>query len=206
MSTAPAATVPGQPRNPLLLIADTDAILQLVIADCVSLLKLLGTEYGIRATIVEAVKTELLLKAERKFAPFKKSIHKALDSHTLSVLTSPFLRESGWTDSDRAVDLITKLGTKYTDFVDRGEAFSYAAANLLKMPILSNDGAAISDLRDNRITVPTTILRAFDIVVFGFQIESRSETECDLVRQKLANSHEYLPECFVHAAFKAGLP
>ena len=205
MSTAAASSIPRQPRNPLLLIADIDAVLQLVMSDCISLLKLLQTEYAIQPTIVDAVKTELLLKAERKFAPFRKSIKKALDSETLSVLSPTLLGEKGWASPDQAVDTITKLGTRYTDFVDRGEAFSYAAANLLKLPILSNDGAAISSLLDNRITVPANLLRAFDIVVFGFHVEARSEKDCDWVRKLLGENHEHLPECFIHAGFKAGL-
>ena len=101
---------------------------------------------------------------------------------------------------------VSVLGQKYSNIVDRGEAYSYAAANLLRVPLLSNDAAALADLVDQKITIPTTVLRAFDILVFGLQIGVDTEDGCDEARKALVKLGEFVPACFQNASFQSGLP
>ena len=205
MSGAPIGPAPGKPRNPALLVADTDAVIQLVVGDCISILKSLKDTYGIQVTVMPAVKSELLLKAERKFARYKKPILKTFDSEVIELLDANLLASKGWASPDRVVGQIDELGGRYINFVDRGEAYSYAAANLLRLPLLSNDGAAIGDLLDSRITLPNNLLRAFDVIVFGNQIQILSGDDCDGIRKKLVQEEEHVPKCFANTNYKTGL-
>ena len=149
---------PGRRQSPKLIVADTDALIQLLLADAFSLVKVLKTDYGLPVCIHDAVEGELRFHAEKKFKRLAKPINKALDSDALRLLTPDSLAEWGFLDAEKTLDGIGRLGKKYGDYVDRGEAYSYAMANLLRAPILSNDASALADLVDGRITVPAHTL------------------------------------------------
>jgi hypothetical protein len=61
------------------------------------------------------------------------------------------------------------LGAQYEGRIHRGEAFTFAAAVTLGLPALSNDFSAIKTLESNLLTLPTPVLRAFDLLVFCYQ-------------------------------------
>jgi hypothetical protein len=176
------------------------------LADAFSLVKVLKTDYGLPVCIHDAVEGELRFHAEKKFKRLAKPINKALDSDALRLLTPDSLAEWGFLDAEKTLDGIGRLGKKYGDYVDRGEAYSYAMANLLRAPILSNDASALADLVDGRITVPAHTLRAFDFFVFGCQTARLSARDCDVIRKTLVSENEFVPHCFKRSSFEDGLP
>ena len=97
------------------------------------------------------------------------------------------------------------LGAQYEGRIHRGEAYSFAAAVTLEMPALSNDFSAIKTLEANMLTLPTPVLRSFDLLAFCFQNGLLELKACEAMRNELLKVGEGLPAAFKHASFEDGL-
>jgi hypothetical protein len=75
-------------QNPFsLLVCDTDALIQVICAEQIALLKKLEKTYGIRAIVTEAVEDEITNPANRRAALVIAPFHKAVSSGVLTVLS-----------------------------------------------------------------------------------------------------------------------
>ncbi|MBZ5494456.1 MAG: hypothetical protein LAO76_26325 [Acidobacteriia bacterium] len=102
---------------------------------------------------------------------------------------------------------IQGLGAKYKLHVQPGEAYSHAVGVILNAPVMSNDFDAIRKLMLNGHDVAIPTIRAFDLLVFGYQSGILREADCDNFRHQMAlERNEYLPKEFRNASFADGLP
>jgi hypothetical protein len=197
---------PGAPRNPDLIVGDTDALIQLIACDTLGPLKILRGEYGIRTVVLEAVEIELRsLTRTQKFRDVEHILTKALNSKLLEILD-----ENAAQSISGNAALLTEIDTLASDFqrlgVGRGEAYTHAAGKKLLAPILSNDSNAIKVLHANGVSLPGPFLRSFDVIVFGLQIGNLSTQDCDGARQSLVGRGEGVGSCFTGTSFEKGLP
>jgi hypothetical protein len=191
--------------NPALLLCDSDALTQFFLASEIRPLKQLKDAYGIQAAIVEEVELELrwLRKHKDRFVP---QLDKALSTNVLKLLDSAHFHShlstapvgASWAG-------FQSLGAQYDGHIHRGEAYTFAAAVTLNLPALSNDFNAIKTLEANLHTLPTPVLRSFDLLAFCFHNGLLELKACEAVRSQLLKNGEGLPKAFMHASFEDGL-
>jgi hypothetical protein len=191
--------------NPALLLCDSDALVQFFLANEIRPFRLLKDLYGIQSAVVQEVDLELrwLGKHKDRFVP---QLDKALKSNVLKVLDPVYFQSllstspvgASWTG-------FQSLGAQYEGPIGRGEAYTYAAAVTLNVPALSNDFSAIKTLETNLLTLPTPVLRAFDLLVFCYQSGCLELKACDGVRDALLKCGEGMPKAFMNASFQDGL-
>lgn len=200
--------------NPTLLVCDSDALIQLLLIDELRPLRELKKTYGIQPTIVPEVEIEI--KSIKKFDKFKPNLEsrldKAISAGTVEVFGPPVLQAFLGNQSAKSVAVtatwgsIQALGGQYNVKIGTGEAYTHATAVSLSQPALSNDWQAVRVLREAGLEMPSPILRAFDLVVFLYQVGIMSEADCDSVRKTLLLfPSEALPKAFKSASFKEGL-
>jgi len=97
------------------------------------------------------------------------------------------------------------LGQEFNKYVDPGEAFTLAAAVTLNVPSMSNDKSALDALHHNGLQLPSSVLRAFDLLCFAYQIGALEDSNCDKVRKELLQQREHVPAAFRNACFQDGL-
>lgn len=198
--------------NPPLLLCDTDALIQLLLINEVRLLRKLKTHYGIRPVIMPEVENELLVhkKHRRLIEPI---LEKSLSSETLTLLNHTHV-QSVLTGSpailpgtaiQSLLEKINELGSEYNLRVHIGEAYTFAAAVVLGVPAMSNDGNAVNTLLNHDLEVPSPVLRSFDLLAFGCQIGLLTMSECEKHRATLLQHAEPVPKEFSHASFSDGL-
>jgi hypothetical protein len=196
--------------NPPLLLCDADAIFQICITGTFTLLNSLRHRYSIQSAIVPEVEVELFSNRRhgRKLGP---QVKKAIGRGTLRVLDQTLIQNmivgvNTTAATARAVlASIQYVGSQNHRHCGRGEAYTHAAAHFLAVPALSNDMEAIKSLTEAGFSLPSPVLRAFDLLVFGFQIGELTEADCDAARQTLLASGEGIPQAFEHSSFKDGL-
>lgn len=127
-----------------------------------------------------------------------------MKTHTLAVLNSDFLERHGY-PSTPVMNEINRLGREYSVRIHPGEAYTHAAANILSMPSLSQDVEALWKLRDAGIYIQQTILRAFDIIIFGLQIGRLTQDDCERARRDLYKNGQKLLRCFANCSVRDGL-
>lgn len=198
-------SVPGLPANPIAIVCDTSSLVQIFAADMAKILHSLNTEYSVQPVVVEAVEAELRMVLERRhpdrIAPFEKAIRKC----TIKVLSEDLLCEQlGNTTGVRQYERINKLGEAYYVHVQRGEAYTHAAADILGLPPLSNDFSAVNNLLGRGIRLTLPVLRSFDVFGFGLQTEAISAADCEAVRKELQRRREGVPQCFENCSFRDG--
>ncbi len=164
----------------------------------------LKLEYHVELVVVEAVQSELEWILQRRFSNKLPVFRKALRKRTLSILDSDFLENHAY-GSAAVMSEINRLGREFVVRVDRGEAYTHAAGNILRVPTLSQDIVALRKLRDAGIYVERPILRAFDILVFGLQIAKLTQNDCEQARKDLRKSGQELLRCFVNCSVQDGL-
>ena len=193
------------------LFLDTDVLIQLFISKSQNILRHLRDDYGVQSIVLPEVATEL--SSSRKFGTrFVRDLRRALqarwlyqmnvNSYAEIVNSDPALQHAatGISFSD-----IEKLGREYNIRVDRGEAYTLAAAVLLSQPAASNDMSAISVLEANGYQVPIPTLRTFDLFAFAYQTGFKSKSDCDKIRKALLTEKERLPAQWKNASFEKGL-
>lgn len=191
--------------NPAILLCDSDALVQLFLSNEVRPLRHLRDSYGIQPTIAQEVDLELrwLGKHKDRFVP---QLEKSLKGGTLRVLDPPYFQPllssapvgASWAG-------FQTLGAQYEGHVHRGEAYTFAAGVTLGMPALSNDFSAIKTLESNFLTLPTPVLRVFDLLAFCHQSGCLDLKACNAVRSELLRNNEGLPKAFMNASFEDGL-
>ncbi len=191
--------------NPALLLCDSDTLVQFFLANEIRPFKQLKDSYGIQSAIVQEVDLELrwLGKHKDRFVP---QLDKALKSSVLRVLDPAYFQSLLSTASVGASWAgFQSLGAQYEGYVGPGEAYTFAAAVTLSLPALSNDFSAIKTLEANLLTLPTPVLRGFDLLAFCYQSGCLDLKACDGVRSELLKSGEGMPKAFMNASFQDGL-
>ena len=199
--------IPGKPVNPLFIIIDTSVLLQLIATDQLPLLRFLRSEYKIQPAIAAAVESETarILTTIPKFMGRQEQLRKALSNGTLNLLDRQSLSAVLATGVEAILRQIDAEGQRFGLRVDRGEAYTHAAASVLGVPAATNDTSAVNRLLRDGENVPRPILRFWDLIVFGHQTGQLDDASCDKIRQSLAKIQERLPECFTGRAYDAGL-
>ncbi len=181
-------------------------VLQLVLTEQVAPLRALKGDYGIQCVVTDAVDGELRRKLQNKF-PAKANVYKkALANGTILLLSDAVLNTAGYKAAPALMDQIEQLGREYAVRVDRGEAYTHAASNVLCVPALSQDLAALWKLVELSIHVQRPILRAFDLLIFGLQIGVITESDTKAFRKALLSHDQGLLPCFRNCAVIDGLP
>ncbi len=191
--------------NPPLLLCDSDALTQFFLADEIRPFRELKARYGIQPAIVQEVDNELrwLRKFKDRFVP---QLDKALKAATLKVLdAAEFQSHLSTAPIGASWASFQSLGSRYNGYVDLGEAYTFAAGVTLGFPALSNDFSAIRVLEGKMQSLPTPILRSFDLLAFCFHNGILSPTDCESVRSALLKELEGLPKAFQHASFENGV-
>ena len=160
--------------NPELLVCDSDALVQLFIAEQLSPLKCLRDEFGIQPVVVEEVDVELRWMRRYKDR-FKYALERAYRSGILELLDrTAFQARTSMAPLGASWENFQQLGMQYEGRVHRGEAYTFAAALALGMPALSNDFSAIRTLQANLLSLPSPVLRTLDLIAFALQSGSLS--------------------------------
>jgi hypothetical protein len=190
--------------NPAILPCDSDVLTQLFISQEIRPLKFLKASYGIQPVIVQEVDLELrwLKKYKDKFVP---QLDKAIKSGVLRVLDQAHF-QSLLSDAPVGASWagFQSLGAQYEGHIHRGEAFTFAAGVTLNLPVVSNDFHAIKTLEANLLTLPTPVLRSFDLLTFSYQIGHLDLKTCENIRTELLKNGEGLPSAFMHSSFGDG--
>ncbi len=191
--------------NPRLLLCDSDVLVQLFLVDELRPLQKLKQSFGIQATIVLEVELELRWTAKHR-ARFVPQLDRALKHQTL-VKLDPSLFQTHLNESPPGTSWGTfqTLGARNYGHVQRGEAYTFAAASTLCMPAASNDFRALEMLRQQMLSLPTPVLRCFDLLEFARQCGTLTLKECEEIRSGLLRKGEGIPRAFKHASFEDGL-
>lgn len=75
----------------------------------------------------------------------------------------------------------------------------------LGLPAVSNDFSAIKTLEANLLTLPTPVLRGFDLLAFCYQSGCLELKMCEGIRSELLKHGEGMPRAFMNASFENGL-
>jgi hypothetical protein len=195
--------------NPALIICDTDATTQLLIAGDISVLRELKRTYKVQPAIVEAVDYELRspqsLTLRRLLPVYEPQLDKALNTSTIQILDERTLPAYVGNAANAVWRDISIRATKWSLRVQRGEAYSHSAALTLSLPILTHDIRAIRILEKDQEKLTSPLLRAFDLYAFGFQCGCMTERDCDRCRQALQQRNEFIPQAFANRSFQEGL-
>jgi hypothetical protein len=190
--------------NPPLLLCDSDALVQFFLADDVRPLQALRSTFQIQPTITLEVDLELrwLAKYKSSFVP---QLDKALKHGILTKLDQgTFQGYLGTAAAGTSWGSFQALGVRYYGFVQRGEAYTHAAAVSLGMPALSNDGKAVRVLEGQMMTVAIPVLRFFDVIMFAHAFNVLTAKDCENIRSVLYKNGEGLPGPFQNASFANG--
>jgi hypothetical protein len=172
-------SVPGLPSNPSALVCDTSSLVQVFAADMAKLLHLLKVRYRVQPVIVEAVEGELPGVLSRRHPDKVASFEKSLRKGTIRILDEALLRElHGGPAGTKHYEAINRLGDRYFIHVQRGEAYTHAAADVLGLPPLTNDFSAINNLAARGIRLNRPIIRSFDVFGLGVQTAAVSMEMC----------------------------
>lgn len=189
-----------------LVVCDSDALTQLFCSKHEWILKDLHVHYGLSFAVTEAVEAEMLRPNRRQAGCSQEGFKKALEMRLIEVLNARTLGLYTTANAHVIYDSIELLGQQYNRIIDRGEAYTHAAAHVLKCAALSNDWKAIRDCdrRGKEISHPT--LRAYDLLVFLFQSGHITEKDCDGFRKALHEVGETPHSAFTNRKFREGLP
>jgi hypothetical protein len=200
-------TPPVTPANPSWLIMDTDVLIQVLLTKSTGLLRKLKNEYSVQPLIVEAVEAEMFRHTRRRFSNIKALYDKTLNSGTIRVLTEELLRhENGSAIGSSLFRQAERLGQDLHNAIDRGEAFSHAAAITLGVPVMTHDRNAINKLGGNGVKFSEPLLRIYDLIAFGVQTGALTYDDCDGVRDALLDNNEWVMQCFRNCKYSSGLP
>ncbi len=189
-----------------LIVCDTDALTQIFCTKHEAVLKQLHTQFGIRFAITEAVETEMFRPNRRHADCCRDGFQKALDTGLITVLTPRTLGLFTSNNPFVTYDSMELLGQKYHGVIQRGEAYSHAAAHVLKCAVLSNDWKAIRDADRLGLVLEHPTFRVYDLLVFLYQSDEFAEKACDGFRKALHDVDESPHSAFANRKFREGLP
>lgn len=188
--------------NPALLLCDTDVLIQLFLVDDLRPLDALKKRFGIQATI--PIEVDLELRWIRKYRDrFVAPLDKALKRGTLAKLDPSFFQSFlGSAVAGTSWSTYQTLGSQFYGYVQRGEAYTHAAAVSLGMPAASNDNRAIETMRAQMLPIPAPVLRSFDLIVFAYYDGILDLRDCEAIRKQLVSNGEWISRPFLHACFE----
>lgn len=200
----------GGTANPAFLVCDADVVFQFFIAGFPAPLKCLRDRYGVQPIVVPEVDVELRRRPQSTEA---KRYASALGHGHIAILDVAKIRANLARFPTEVADLgaegiwseIQTAAESYSLRVDTGEAYTYAAAVTLRVPMASNDARAIRTLRDQNLAVPSHVLRAFDLVALAVQSGAMTSKDADLMRGRLREKNQHLPKALEHASFEDAL-
>ena len=190
--------------NPPLLLCDSDALVQLFIANNLRPLQVLKNTFRIQPSIVLEVDVELrwMKKFKNRFVP---QLDKALRNGVLMKLDqAAFQSHLGTATPGTSWGNYQVLGQRYELVVQRGEAYTHAAAVSLGLPAMSNDGKAVVTLIGQMMNVAVPVLRLFDVLVCCHDHGVLDTKECEDIRSELLNEGQGIPGPFLNASFVKG--
>ena len=196
---------PGLPQNPALIVADTSALIQIVVSEEVTPLRILKQDYSIQLAVHEAVETEINWRVQKKFPEKRATLNKLFSTNTVGVLDKALLSQHGYKSAPALLEQIDVLGERFSLRIGRGEAYAHAAGNILGVPTLSQDLAAIWELINDGVAVQRPILRAFDLLVFGVQAAKIDWDACAKARKQLLKAKEGILQCFRNCSVEDGI-
>ncbi len=192
--------------NPRLIICDSDALIQLFIANQLQPLKDLRNLYGIQPAVVQEVDIELrwLGHYRDRFVPqldkaVKSGLITRLDKALFQSLVSAAPAGASWS-------AFQSIGAQYFGYVDKGEAYSHAAGVVLGVPTVSNDFRAIQLLQSQMMNLPAPVLRSFDLLAFALACGTLRIQDCENARSALLAANEWVAKAFKSTSFEKGLP
>lgn len=191
--------------NPALLLLDSDVLVQLFLVGDLRILDGLKRKFGIQPAVVQEVDIELRWLARHKDR-FVAQFEKALKHGTLARLDQPFFQSFLSSAAPGASwSTFQALGSQYNGYVQRGEAYTYAAAITLGFPVASNDFRAIQTLQFQMLTLPAPVLRCFDLLAFAHECGILKLKDCEDFRSELLKHKEHVPRSFLHSSFETAL-
>jgi hypothetical protein len=146
-----------------------------------------------------------ILTTVRKFMGRQEGFKRAISNKTIGLIDRQLLGDVLGTGIDAILRQIDSEGERFNLRVDRGEAYSHAAASVLGAPIATNDYSAVNRLLRDDENIPRPILRFWDLIVFGHQVGRLDESGCDKIRQILVKMQESVPSCFTGRTFSVGV-
>jgi len=160
--------------------------------------------------IVEAVNAEVVgvIRGGQKavFTNLEERFKKALRTNAISLADESRVKDWYGAQARAIFAQMNSEGHRLYGLIDRGEAFSHAAANTLSAPIATNDFSAVHKLREEGESFAVEpILGFWDLMVFAHQVGLCTENECDDVRQQLVRAKESLPVELRNTSFQTGL-
>jgi len=197
--------------NPPLVFVDSDVVIQTVLASAFPIFRFLKSVYAIQPVIVPEVEVEL--RSLRKFkAQVTPVITKAISNGNLKVFDAAAF---AFLATHNPAFQIASAGVSYTDIqilgaalhrrVDRGEAYTFATAQKLNLPAISNDFSAIQVLLKTGIPLPPSICRTYDLIALSYQAGHHSEQSCEDFRRALLVGHEHIQAEFRSCSFREGI-
>lgn len=198
-------------RNPSgkaleLIICDTDALTQIFCTKHETILKQLHVQFRIEYAVTEAVEAELLRPRRRHSECTRDGFQKALDTGLITILSPRTLGQYTSNNPFVTYDSIELLGQQYNRIIQRGEAYTHAAAHVLKCAVLSNDWKAIRDADRSGLVFDHPTFRVYDLLVFLYQCGECEEKLCDGFRKALHEVDEAPHSAFANRKFRDGLP
>ncbi len=187
--------------NPTHFLADTDALIQILLTRPGQMLQWFRQKCGIALSVVPEVETEV--RFHQKFGDqFEPEFCRRVEAHQIDVLDSTELRRMlrargvpAHADDSELNDLYRSC-EDYNRHVDVGEAYTHAIAARLGLPVVSHDWKAVQVLQRNGKLVGTPTFRFFDLLVFSFRCGTLTESECQSVLRVLKREREYVPREF----------
>ncbi len=177
--------------NPRLIVRDSDALIQLFIANQLQPLKDLKKLYGIQPAVVQEVDIELrwLGHYRDRFVPqldkaVKSGLITRLDKALFQSLVSAAPAGASWS-------AFQSIGAQYFGYVDKGEAYSHAAGVVLGVQTVSNDFRAIQLLQSQMMNLPAPVLRSFDLLAFALASGTLRIQDCENARSALLARKAY---------------
>lgn len=203
-TSEPGRSAIGKPLE--LIVCDTDALTQIFCTKHETILRQLHTQFGLRFAVTEAVEVELFRPNRRHADCCRDGFQKALDLGLITVLSPRTLGQFTSTNPFVTYDSMELLGQKYNRVLHRGEAYSHAAAHVLKCAVLSNDWSAVRNADRLGLVLEHPTFRVYDLVVFLYQSSELTEKACDGFRKALYDVDEAPHNAFVNRKFREGLP
>ena len=197
--------------NPALLFLDSDALIQVLMVDGIAILKRLKSGYGIQPCLVPEVEMEV--SYSRRFGRrVQGALSTSSGAGTIVVLDPATYHRLL---STNAALQAAAVGTSYADIqargaayhrrIDQGEAYTFAAAVTLGQPAVSNDMSAIRAMQQAGLPLPSHVLRAYDLIVFGHQVGVLADRDGERCRQALNSGREFGPVQQKNRSFTDGL-
>ena len=189
-----------------LVVCDTDALTQIFCTKHETILKQLHTQFGISFAVTEAVESEMFRPNRRHAECCRDGFQKALDTGLITILSPRTLGQFTSNNPFVTYDSMELLGQKYHSVIQRGEAYTHAAAHVLKCAVLSNDWKAIRDADRLGLALGHPTFRVYDLLVFLHQCNEFAEKSCDGFRKALHDVDESPHSAFANRKFREGLP